>query len=79
MFDRTRISGWLVVLLATLGLSGTALAADDVRSAFILNLAKYVEWPAPSGVIEDVRWLSNSAAARCFASRKPIVSLTSAG
>ncbi len=65
MLDRTRVSGWLVVWLATIGLAGTALAADEdrVRSAFILNLAKYVEWPAASfeasdasfviGVIED--------------------------
>lgn len=46
MFGTTRTAGWLVLTLVV-GLAMPALAADDdrVRAAFVLNLAKYVEWP----------------------------------
>lgn len=53
-----------LTLVAGLATSALAADSDDVRAAFVLNLAKYVEWPDSSfadaeapfviGVIEDV-------------------------
>jgi len=55
VLDRTRVWRLLLVTLAMIGVAGAAPAADqdDVRSAFLLNLAKYVEWPESQFGAED--------------------------